>query len=272
MYQAELVAIREAIKVCIDKWAATCRKVCFHIDNKPAIITSAAPTSKTSPLSFENYKLMIESPFDVRLCYIAAHKGFYGNEMADQLAKDGAANTPSGSNHDVNIINLVDIDISMGTAKGILRKKLDQQLAQKWSSIICSDTTMKLIPSFQHARNVVDFQCHKPHQKRFLIWFLTGCCPLNHYLFRLKLKASPKCDGCGSEVEDRNHFLNVCPLYDGYRSALIRKNWEIFQRWPGSNFQWWLEDKCNTRILLDYIIITKRFGRRSSCSSEYSDT
>ena len=81
--------------------------------------------------------------------------------MADQLAKDGAANTPSGSNHDVNIINLVDIDISMGTAKGILRKKLDQQLAQKWSSIICSDTTMKLIPSFQHARNVVDFQCNK---------------------------------------------------------------------------------------------------------------
>jgi len=272
VYQAELVAIREAIKVCIDKWAATCRKVCFHIDNKPAIITSAAPTSKTSPLSFENYKLMIESPFDVRLCYIAAHKGFYGNEMADQLAKDGAANTPSGSNHDVNIINLVDIDISMGTAKGILRKKLDQQLAQKWSSIICSDTTMKLIPSFQHVRNVVDFQCHKPHQKRFLIWFLTGCCPLNHYLFRLKLKASPKCDGCGSEVEDRNHFLNVCPLYDGYRSALIRKNWEIFQRWPGSNFQWWLEDKCNTRILFDYIIITKRFERRSSCSSEHSDT
>ncbi|CAM9177515.1 unnamed protein product, partial [Heterosigma akashiwo] len=27
VYQAELVAIREAIKVCIDKWAATCRKV-----------------------------------------------------------------------------------------------------------------------------------------------------------------------------------------------------------------------------------------------------
>ena len=264
VYQAELVAIREALMVCIEKWASTCKKVCFHIDNKPAIMTSAAPTSKTSPLSFENYKLMIQSPFEVRLCHIAAHKGYLGNEMADQLAKDGAANSPSSSNHDLEIINLPDIDISMGTVRGIIKKKLDQQLALKWSSIISSETTLKFIPSFQHAKNVEDFHCDKPHLKRYLIWFLTGCCPLNHYLFRLKLKASPKCDGCGCEDEDRNHFLNVCPVYDVHRSALIRKHWEVLQRWPGSTFQWWLEDKRNITILLDYIIITKRFERRCS--------
>ena len=110
---------------------------------------------------------MIQSPFEVRLCHIAADKGYLGNEMADQLAKDGAANSPSVSNHDLEIINLPNIDISMGTVRGIIKKKLDQQLALKWSSIISSETTLKFIPSFQHAKNVEGFQCDKPHLKLY---------------------------------------------------------------------------------------------------------
>ena len=124
---------------------------------------------------------MIQSSYEVCLCHIAAHKGYLGNEIADQLAKDGAADSPSSSNHDLEITNLPDIDISMRTVRGVIKKKLDQQqLALKWSSIISSETTLKFIPSFQHAKNVEDFHCDKPHLKRYLIWFLTGCCPLNH--------------------------------------------------------------------------------------------
>jgi len=117
VYQAELIAIREALSLCISKWS-TSRTVCFHIDSKSAIITSAAPTSKTSPLSFENYELILRSPFMVRLCHIPAHNGFHGNEIADQLAKAGAANSSSA---DFVVVNLDDIDISIGVVKHVLK-------------------------------------------------------------------------------------------------------------------------------------------------------
>ncbi|CAN0018828.1 unnamed protein product, partial [Heterosigma akashiwo] len=82
---------------------------------------------------------------------------------------------------------------------------------------------------------------------------------LNHYLFRLKIKASPACPNCGSDDEDRNHFLNQCPAYDEIRCKLIRKNSDVLQYWPVSNKKWWLDKKRNVGILLEYIISTKRF-------------
>jgi ribonuclease HI len=264
VYQAELVAIREALKVCIDERTMGCRKVCFHIDNKSAIFTSAAPSSKTSPLCFENYKLITESHINVSLCYIPAHKGYHGNELADELAKDGAANNPSSSYHkDVTVNNLHDIELSIGVLKGVLKTKIDQHIAQNWSSLFRSPTTLKFMPSIQHAHNIRTFLQTNPRctKYRYLVWLLTGCCPLNHYLFRLKLKNSARCDGCGCADEDRNHFLDACPAYDAHRCAIVRKNWETLQRWPSSTPQWWLENTNNISILLDYIIMTKRFER-----------
>ena len=57
----------------------------------------------------------------VRLCcrHIPAHNSFHhGNEITDQLAKAGAANSSSA---DCVVVNLDDVDISIGVVKHILK-------------------------------------------------------------------------------------------------------------------------------------------------------
>jgi hypothetical protein len=72
---------------------------------------------------------------------------------------------------DITVNNLHGIELSIGVLKGVLKTRIDQRVAQNWSSSLTSR-----MPSFQHARNViVAFLQRNPRcctKYRYLVWLL----------------------------------------------------------------------------------------------------
>ena len=100
VFQAEIIAINEACKKCIDTKQNNMQYIKIFSDSQAAILAlnSNTVTSSLVKQTINTLNLLAGSTERLEICWIKAHVGYKGNERADQLAREAVKNSQVGVN------------------------------------------------------------------------------------------------------------------------------------------------------------------------------
>lgn len=216
VFQAELYAIKQAL-IWLDK---NYKNNITYIFTDSLSSLQAIFKIKSKNKMVHEIKLLLEPLYNrVRLSHVLAHKGTFGNEAADALAKE-ATNKPL-------------IDHVLPTPHSHIKKELKKLTMQEWQTYWdYSDTG-------RHTFNLIQQVSLKTYDLIPAITaFLSGHGPFRVYLCRFRRATTTTCE-CGGNASP-NHYYFRCPL---------TQSWHIKK--PGTNIkpQKWLENIL-TRPLL----------------------
>ncbi|KAI1289944.1 putative protein in type-1 R1DM retrotransposable element [Halotydeus destructor] len=208
--QAELLALREAVRLAISSEAETT----IFSDSRSGL-EALMKRGSTIRLVFETQELLLEAHLrrvSIKFVWVKAHNNIIGNELADAEAK--AASTSEGP------ISWRKVPLSF--AKYELRKKSleawnDEYLAS--AEVSSSEGKFHIshhIPSIMEAEKLrrSGFRPTLP-----LTQLLTGHAFSLAYMTRFKHRNSPLCP-CNNEVQDVLHLLEECHFFASGRSAV----------------------------------------------------
>ncbi|GBN04550.1 hypothetical protein AVEN_101232-1 [Araneus ventricosus] len=161
--------------------------VTIFIDNKASIQASSNPKTR-NPIAREIFTSLIQNA-QIKLHWIKAHVGYFGNESAYQLAKAESEIHPS------------QIKYSKAFLKSFLFNNLIKEWQKHWDAVTAGRTVHNIIPK-------VSFQpvCWTREE----IHFFTHHGPFPSYLHRFKIAPSSNCS-CGQDGTPL-HFATECPL------------------------------------------------------------
>jgi hypothetical protein len=141
----------------------------------------------------------------IQLCWVKAHVGIQGNELADTLAKEAATNT----------------DI-MGCYKKVPKSAVRSELGEKsvekwqrdWDQTTKGQITKEYFPIVADRLNIKINIAHN------FTTMVTGHGNIRSYLHRFKILDTPTCS-CGTKDQTINHLLYECELLNKERDSLI---------------------------------------------------
>jgi hypothetical protein len=127
--------------------------------------------------------------------------GIFGNEMADQLARQGSSHPLIGPEPTVGI--------SAKVARGVIRDWMSRKHEGHWQSIRGQRQAKGFLkkPSAKKAGELLSLI---RNQLRIMTGLLTGHCHLKGHLFKLGLVTSLKCNRCKQASETASHILCDC--------------------------------------------------------------
>ena len=211
IYQAELLAIRKACQ-----WITS---------NSPANIWSDSLSSlhsiRTARLGTPLLREVVDGwPTGVVASYIPAHSGHWGNELADQLAKQAATEGEP-----------VHLPCPKGHIKRALRDWSFSEWKDRWASYHSQRSPVKLFfPSLQLIRRSL---WSKGRWFDSLCKLLLGRSPLAGDHWWADEETDLDCH-CGQGTEDTAHFLFFCPMHNHARSS-----WDLPINLPlHAKFEW----------------------------------
>lgn len=204
VFQAEILAILHAASAVTDLNEEK-RNVFIYTDSLSSI--SALNTWRNmTEIVQECFQVLYElgSKHNVTVSWIPAHKGFHGNEQADELAKEAADDLVYGPEPIVAV--------SQELIKTSVQKWAEEKHRKYWNSIRGCRQTKELIqlPNGAVSRFILNLSREKA---RWMINILTGHNYLQRHLFLMKQVDSPVCEQCGEEEETSFHFLARCAKY-----------------------------------------------------------
>ena len=236
VFSAELIAIEAAINSLKKNKNASC---CIYSDSKSALQAILKYDSK-NPIVQNIHVLLLniyKNNTTIKFCWVPAHCGIKGNEMADKTAKEATKFSKNCNN-----------SILLSDIKSFLKEKVSEKWKQSWNT----KTNNKLFNVDSSIGKKV-FSCFNTRIEEIKFTRLRlGHTKLTHK-FRLLAEPQPLCNLCNCYLSVK-HFLIECPKYDTERTRFLGPNVlnlsDILER---ENFM-----KINK--ILDFIKHSKQFS------------
>ena len=222
VFQAEIYAIFRAARALLQSNITGVKFVKIFVDSQAALKALVNPsiTSRTVSNAVEALNELGRQTTSLTLVWIPAHRGFIGNERADELAKLG---TIRGKIENV------------GLPKSFFRSTISEVIYKYWA------TEWKNTPQAQHTKLFYDgpskikakyvYKLARLELGRF-VRIISGHNNLNSFQTRIGLHSSEMCRFCDLHKEDFAHILHTCPRFNGFRR-------DIFLGCPPDNKMRW---------------------------------
>ena len=217
VFQAEVYAIMQAANMLRDK-EYTNKKIVVHSDSRAALqaidgnnVTSTIVGNAISSLN------IIDPSNTVELRWIKGHADHMGNEEADRLAKDGAAD-------ENNVVQDIP-SVSANILRDRLRGAIDAEWQRDWDEEQPCRQTKHFFPYISKKQSILATKCNR---KTFSIYtqFVTGHNWLNRHNAIVEHgfpdTAESACPHCGGE-ESSLHIFAECPMYNDARLAVLHE-------------------------------------------------
>jgi len=186
----------------------------FLSDNQAAISTitdTTAHPAQGASILFRRHVdnlLLTSNPFDVELIWIPGHKGIFGNERADSIAKAAVNHHP---------IFASTISWAREKAKSRALKAWRTEWASRSHTNLAA-TALSTPPSTKLSPFHRSYNGTRATHSR-IIQTLLGHFFCGEYYARFVPTESVSCP-CGHPQQTRAHVLTECPIYDAYRHHL----------------------------------------------------
>ncbi|GJQ74934.1 hypothetical protein Trydic_g9562 [Trypoxylus dichotomus] len=210
-YQAELVAINAAVKYV--KVMQVERATLFT--DSLSVLHALRGMRKPTELLLQTWKLIRE--VNVELVWTRAHVGTQGNERADELAKEAAADADDGT-------LLAYAFASEKTVKSAIAKESQREWQTRWENAANGRWTKRFIGD---ANKFGKLGVALSYQATQLV---TGHGNFGAYLHRIGRRDSADCE-CGGE-DTAGHVLFDCPYTEDWRSRTETEAINAGLRWP----------------------------------------
>lgn len=207
IYQAELVAIQEAVD-----WCRSAPYVSFHLYTDSLSSYSSLqrlfPTDDILYNIFTNLRLLQNKIIHVG--WVKAHVGIAGNERADELAKS------------VILENKYDKEIDLPVPLSLVKKFLKDKLKQDWQTHW--DQSTKGRDTYRIIRKVdQDFLCIS----QVSLYFLTAHGSFPVFLYKIGKRDNDRCT-CGRQGDVKHYLFDSCGLvperFDFIRNRTLEWN------------------------------------------------
>ena len=209
-------------RICIDK---DCRGRCTHIcSDSQAALLALRRYNITSYIVCECYSLLCQLAVGnrVTLYWVPGHSGVHGNEVADELARNGSS------------VPFVGPEPAIGISSNLIRNTVFDLFRDKqylnWLNSKGQRQAKELNQGCPSARHKELLKLNR-NGVRKVVGLLTGHCPLRRHLTIMGVKNDPICRGCYGSEETAVHVLCECEAYSAYRFEHLGRHllepWEL---------------------------------------------
>ena len=209
VYQAELTAIMAGAETLAD-----CKEqnILFWSDSLSSL-QSLSNKTMNSKTVIQCHKTLNELARHntVKVRWIAAHDGHWGNEKADDLAKGGTKSNTCRKGY-----------LPQSFIKTAINNKVKRLDKEAWAHNGHEHTNLTLGSKHEQIKHDLNKVLIKNRtQYRTAVQLITGHAALNKYLHKIKKVDTDICPNCGYEVETVNHFLGQCPAFAQQRGEIF---------------------------------------------------
>ena len=138
------------------------------------------------------------------MCWIPAHKGLFGNDLADDIAKQGAKSSDDECR--------VEVPIPGATIKLRIRNYVFKLWTNEWQQTQVAKHTKAFYLSPNPSKAKYVYKLARLELGRF-IRLISGHNNLNYFQTRIGLANSEQCRFCDTEEETFLHLLYDCPRF-----------------------------------------------------------
>ena len=146
----------------------------------------------------------------VKVMWIESHKGHWGNEMADTLAKEGTTSD-----------NLVKGYLPQSLLKMAINNKVREQDVVSWSTSGHRHTKLTLGNKDKTVTSDLKKLLNNRLKYRAAVQLISGHAALNYYLNKITLVDTKICPHCEYAEETVAHFLGQCPAFAMHRGEIL---------------------------------------------------
>ena len=214
VFQAEIVAVKKAAEHLLTLTEHDIRFVKIFIDSQAAILALANPIikSKTVADTIDVLNALTSRTLRTTITWIPAHKGYFGNSRADDLAKSGSESTDLRCH--------VTVAKPASTTKQEIALGTHRAWDQEWKS------------DDQYVHTKFFYGGPDKHKARFVyklarlelgrfIRLITGHNNLNWFQTRIGLWDSGTCRFCEDQDETFVHIASECPRFWESRRQIL---------------------------------------------------
>jgi ribonuclease HI len=158
---------------------------------------------------------MTKMNWKINLRWVKAHVGIRGNELADKLAKNAAANENIKESYN-------------GIPKNVILKELEEESVTKWQREWTNSAKGRITKDF--FPEVKERLSMKINLTQNFTAMVTDHGKTNSYLHRFKIIKAPTCP-CGNSDPNIDHLLFNCELLNKERN-LLKQSIQKTNNWP----------------------------------------
>ena len=213
VFQTEVFAINKCAEHCLQmNFRLSGISIC---SDSQAALKSLMSCKIDSALVLECKRKLekLASANSVTLIWVPGHSDIFGNEMADELAREGSAMEPIGPTPA--------IPLSKNRFKAAIREWADKAHKIYWQSLESCKQTKILIKEPLSKSNATRVLSLRKDTLRKLVGVVTGHFYFNKHLYNMGLKNTSLCERCQSDEYTAYHLICLCPRLAQRRHRIL---------------------------------------------------